>query len=296
MFSFRRFDRSTALFLTLLVLSFLLATFDVRAQGTGVGGSLREGAQTLFSPVQRLATAVTRPVAGLIDGVSNIAGLRDEVDRLRNENDELRNQLLDVASLENRLAELQQINDLEPPGELATITARITSSSPTDFDQIRWLDKGSADGIAVGQAVVDEDGLVGRIDFVAAGSARVRLITDPRLGVGVRDLATNETGWVEGRGQDEDPQLKMFNAVKPVTEGDRLVTDGTRFPPGLSVGTVVESAEAEAGFALITTVELSIRTSELDFVKVIVGWSPLDALGEEDEQPVREGNRLVTEE
>ena len=78
MFSFRRFDRSTALFLTLLVLSFLLATFDVRAQGTGVGGSLREGAQTLFSPVQRLATAVTRPVAGLIDGVSNIAGLRDD--------------------------------------------------------------------------------------------------------------------------------------------------------------------------------------------------------------------------
>jgi rod shape-determining protein MreC len=296
MISFRRFDRSTALFLSLLILSFLLATFDVRAEGTGVGGSLREGAQALFSPVQRLATAVTRPVAGFIDGVSNIAGLSDEVDRLRTENGELRNQLLDVASLENRLEELQQINDLEPPGELATITARITSSSPTDFDQIRWLDKGSRHGIAVGQAVVDENGLVGRIDFVASGSARVRLITDPRLGVGVRDLATNETGWVEGRGQDELPQLKMFNAVKPVEEGDRLVTDGTRFPPGLPVGSVAVAAEAEAGFALITTMELAIRTSELDFVKVIVGWSPLDDVAEEEEVPVDEGGRLVTEE
>lgn len=297
MFSFRRFDRSTALFLSLLILSFLLATFDVRADGSGVGGSLREGAQALFSPVQRVATAVTRPVAGFIDGVSDIAGLRDEVDRLRTENDELRDQLLDVASLENRLAELQRINDLEPPGELATITARITSSSPTEFDQIRWIDKGSDQGIAIGQAVIDEDGLVGRIDFVAAGSARVRLITDPRLGVGVRDLATNETGWVEGRGQDELPQLKMFSAQKPVEAGDRLVTDGTRFPPGLPVGTVAEAAEAEAGFALITTIEPSIRTSELDFVKIIVGWSPLDAVTDDDEDvPQDEGGRLVTEE
>ncbi len=295
MFSFRRFDRSTALFLSLLILSFLLATFDVRAAGTGVGGSLREGAQALFAPVQRLATAVTRPVAGFIDGVSNLAGLRDEVERLRRENDELRGQLLDVASLQNRLDELQQINDLEPIGNLATITARITSSSPTDFDQIRWIDKGSDDGIAMGQAVIDEDGLVGRVDFVASGSARVRLVTDPRLGVGVRDLATNETGWVEGRGQDEPPQLKMFNAVKAVTAGDRLITDGTRFPPGLAVGTILESAEAEAGFALITTIEPAIRTSELDFVKVIVGWSPLEA-GTEDEgdELGDSGDRRVT--
>lgn len=295
MFSFRRFDRSTALFLSLLILSFLLATFDVRAAGTGVGGSLREGAQALFAPVQRLATAVTRPVAGFIDGVSNLAGLRDEVERLRRENDELRGQLLDVASLQNRLDELQQINDLEPIGNLATITARITSSSPTDFDQIRWIDKGSEDGIAMGQAVIDEDGLVGRVDFVAGGSARVRLITDPRLGVGVRDLTTNETGWVEGRGQDEPPQLKMFNAVKPVSAGDRLITDGTRFPPGLAVGTVLESAEAEAGFALITTIEPAIRTSELDFVKVIVGWSPLEAAtADEGDETGDSGGRRVT--
>ncbi len=294
MFSFRRFDRSTSLFLSLLALSFLLATFDVRSEGSGVGASMREGAQAILSPIQQLATTVTRPVAGFVDGVSNIAGLRDEVERLRIENEEMSRQLLDVASLENRVEQLQSINDLDPPGELATITARIVALSPTDFDQIRWIDKGKVDGVAIGQAVIDEDGLVGRVDFVAEASARVRLVTDPRLGVGVRDLATNETGWVEGRGQS-GLQLKMFNALKPVQEGDRLVTDGTRFPPGLEVGTVIEAAEAEAGFALITDVEPAIRISELDFVKVIVGWSPLNA--DEDEEVVREEtNRLVTEE
>ena len=281
MFSFQRVDRSTALFFTLLIIAFLMATFDVRAQGGGLSGSLRDGAQAIFSPIQTAATAVTRPVVGFIDGVSNIAGLRDEVERLRDENDGLRGQLLDLSALQNRLEELQEINDLDPPGDLATITARITSLGPTDFDQIRWIDKGSEQGVAIGQAVVDEDGLVGRIDFVSDASARVRLITDPRLGVGVRDLATNETGWVEGQGQGE-LQLRMFAAEKAVEVGDRLVTDGTRFPPGLEVGSVLEAAEAEAGFSLITPVGPAINISEIDFVKVIVGWSPLDAVDEDE--------------
>ena len=296
MFTFRRFERSTSLFLGLLVLSFLIATFDVRAEGAGLGSTMREGAQTVFAPVQRLTTAITRPVVGFIDGVSNIAGLRDEVARLRAENDALSSQLVDVQGLQSRVEELQQINDLRPPDDLPTVSARITSLGPSDFDQIRWVDKGSDHGIALGQAVVDEDGLVGRVDFVAAGSARVRLVTDPRSGVGVRDLATNETGWVEGRGQDS-LELKMYNTTKPVVEGDRLVTDGTRFPPGLEVGIVETAAEAEAGFALITTVTPAIRLAELDYVKVIVGWSPLDAVIADDElePPPEDSNRLVTE-
>ena len=252
MLPFRRIERSTVLLIGLVMLSFLIATFDVRAQGEGLGGVLRSGAQSLFAPVQQLATAVTRPVVGFVDGVSNIAGLRDELEAARAENDILRQQLLDVQSTENRLTELERILDLTPPVDAATVTARITSLAPSEFDQIRWIDRGSDDGIALGQAVIDEDGLVGRIDFVAAGSARVRLVTDPRSGVGVRDLSTNETGWVEGRGAGL-LELNMFSTTRPVEAGDRLVTDGTRFPPGIPVGVVAKDAEAVAGFTLITT-------------------------------------------
>ncbi len=281
MLPFRRFERSTTLFVGLVMLSFLIATFDVRSDGTGVGAMMRTGAQSLFAPVQQLATAVTRPVAGFIDGISNIAGLRDELEATRSENDLLRQQLLDVQSTENRLTELERILDLELPIDAATVAARISSLAPSEFDHIRWIDRGTDDGIALGQAVIDEDGLVGRIDFVADHSARVRLITDPRSGVGVRDLGTNETGWIEGRGAGP-LELKMFSTTKPVQEGDRLVTDGTRFPPGIPVGIVTESAEAVAGFALITTVDPAIQLAELDFVKVVVGWSPLDAVVDPD--------------
>ena len=274
--SFRRVDRSTTLFIGLLVVSVLLATFDVRSQGEGVGDVMRDGAQSLFSPLQSVAVAVTRPVVGFVDGVSNIAGLRDENERLQVRIVELEALVGDAEQLERRVEELERALQLDPPDDLAAVSARITALGNSAFDQVRFIDKGSEAGIVKGQAVIDENGLVGRIDFVSSDSARVRLITDPHSGVGVRDVATNETGWVEGQGLDY-LQLKMFNAVEAVREGDRLFTAGGRYPPGILVGTVRTTAESEAGFALITDVIPAIELSRLDYVKVIVGWSPLDA-------------------
>ena len=42
---FRRFDRSTSLFIGLLIVSFLTATIDVRSQGGGIG-DIRCGRRT----------------------------------------------------------------------------------------------------------------------------------------------------------------------------------------------------------------------------------------------------------
>ena len=275
--SFRRFDRSGTLLIGLLVVSFLLATFDVRAEGSGIGDTMRTAAQSIFGPLQKAAVAVTRPVVGFVDGISNIAGLREENERLRTEVERLRALAEDAEELANRVEQLEEIANLEAPAGLTAVTARIVANSPSDFDQVRFIDKGSSDGIVKGQAVIDENGLVGRVDLVSERSARVRLLTDPRLGVGVRDLETNETGWVEGQGAGEPLLLEMFDATEGVTAGDLIVTDGSRFPPGISVGRVRSDAEPEASFALFGAVAPTVEFSRVDFVKVIVGWSPLNA-------------------
>jgi cell shape-determining protein MreC len=118
--------------------------------------------------------------------------------------------------------------------------------------------------------------MVGRVDLVSAGAARIRLITDPVVSVGVRVLSTNETGIITGR-SDGPLRLEMFRAKEAVNEGDRVVTDGSRFPPGIAVGTIRASAVAEVGFVLRTDVDPAARLSQIDFVKIIVGWSPIDA-------------------
>ena len=268
----------------LLGVSFLFATFDVRAEGKGVGSVLREGTQALFSPVQRLTTAVTRPVVGFIDGIADVSSLRDENDRLSSRVAELESVVRDAEELARRLIELEKINDLDPPGELAAITARIWSNGTSDFDHVRFIDRGSDHGVVKGHPVIDDNGLVGRVDLLGEKWARVRLITDPRLGIGVRDLATNETGWVLGQGT-RPLKLEMFDAGESVAAGDLIVTDGSRFPPDITVGIVLAGAEFQAGFSLVTEVEPAIDTSRLDFVKVLVGWSPLEAPDVGDEDP-----------
>lgn len=272
----RRVDRVTILFLSLVAVGFIVATFDVRSSGDGVAEVLREGTQSIFTPLQEGVDFVTRPVVGFVDGVSNLAGLREENDRLADRVRVLEAQVRETEALEEQVIQLEAILGLEVPDELATVTARITASGPSAFDNVRYIDKGSKDGIVAGQAVVDEDGLIGRVDLVSAGAARIRLISDPVVSVGVRVLSTNETGIITGRG-DGPLRLEMFRAKEAVNEDDRVVTDGSRFPPGIAVGTIRTAAVAEVGFVLRTDVDPAARLSQIDFVTIIVGWSPIDA-------------------
>lgn len=281
--SFRRFERSTVLMIALLVVAFLLATFDVRSESDGIGTTMREGAQTLFSPLQEVASGITRPVVGFIDAISDIASLREENDALREENAELQDQVQQFASIQSELDHLRDLNNLEVPGDLPTVPARIDSPGSSAFDLVRFIDKGSDDGISVGDAVIDEQGLIGRIDMVFRRSARVRLIIDPNVRVSVRDEVTSETGIVTGA-NEKDLNLRMFDS-DVVRAGSVIVTAGSRFPPGIVIGTVVETATDDAGFGLNARVEPAVDLSRVDFVKVIVGYSPLDAEVEEEEVP-----------
>lgn len=273
--SFQRFDRSTSLLIGLLVVAFLLATFDVRTAGGGIGTTMREGAQTLFSPLQDVASAVTRPVVGFIDALSDIASLREENEALRQENAELQAEVDQFASMQAEIEHLREINDLKAPADLPTVTAQINSPGSSQYDLVRYINKGSSDGISVGDAVIEEEGLVGRVDLVFRRSARVRLIFDPNVTISVMDEVTSQSGLVTG---DNDRLiLRVFSAEEPVREGNVIVTAGSRFPPGIVVGTVKETAADDAGFGLDTEVMAAINPARLDFVKVIVGYSPLDA-------------------
>ncbi|MCB2224188.1 MAG: rod shape-determining protein MreC [Actinobacteria bacterium] len=258
-----------ALFLGLVFLSFVLITVDLRAQGAGVGGSLRDVAQTVFRPVQNVFNAVTDPIVGFFEGISDLVGVRGENEDLRQEVARLEAELAETEALQARVRELEQILGVEPPDDLESVTARVLARGVSEFDHIRLIDKGRADGITVDMPVVDEGGLVGRIVSVTEHEARVRLISDPTVRVAVQVERTGETGVLTGRGS-ERMVLEMFNTDASLLEGDLLVTADGRFPAGLSVATVAEDAAAEVGFSLRTTADTTAELTRVDFVRVLV--------------------------
>jgi rod shape-determining protein MreC len=277
-------DRSTVTFIGLMIASLVLVTIDLRAAGEGLGGTLRDGVQTAFTPVQEGVAWVTRPVVGFFEGISDLVGIRDENRRLRLEVADLERQLAETESLQRTVEELEEILAIAPPGDLDTVAARVLATGPSDFDAIRLIDKGRADGITVDMPVIDEGGLVGRVVAVTDGSARVRLITDPTMRVAVRVERTGETGILIGRGGGA-LQLEMFNTNAALIKGDLLVTADGRFPAGIPVARVTKDAEAEVGFSLITTAAPEAELSRVDYVKVLVFTSDQigSPAGEEDD-------------
>jgi rod shape-determining protein MreC len=263
-------DRATGVFLGLIALSLVLVTFDVRSSGSGgLGATLRDGTQAVFAPVQRFVSSVTSPLVDAVEGISDIVSLRGENRRLRDEVSQLEAQLQETTALEARVRELEDILGVEPPEDLATITAQVFAVGISEFDHVRVIDKGREAGIAVDMPVVDEGGLVGRVISVTDRTARIRLITDPTVRVAVRIERTGETGVVTGRGNGP-MTLEMFNTDAAILEGDLLVSADGRFPAGISVGRVLESARAQVGFSLRTSAAPTAELSRIDFVKVLV--------------------------
>ena len=267
----QRFARSTALFISLITLSFLLMTFDVRSEGAGVVGTLRDGVRTLFDPVQSAVTAGVRPVADTVDALVNLAGLRTENDRLREQLEEANRILAETESIRSENEVLRQLLQLELPGELLTqsVVARVQAAGSSNFDFSVVLNKGADEGIAIGQPVVNLQGLVGRIDSVTTSTATVKLLTDPDHSVAVRLVDSGIIGTAEGRGSG-DLKFTSSRADGPVEEGEVVVTFANRYPAGLVVGTVGRSAVVTAGTGLQTTIDPAVDFGRLDFVRVIL--------------------------
>jgi rod shape-determining protein MreC len=245
-------------------------TFDLRASGEGVGGTLRNGAQAVFSPVQGLLARAIAPVIDVADGMANLAGLREENALLRAELQEMRTRVARVDELEAQVALLQQAQDLELDNEdITRVTANVLGGSDP-LDLSFSIDRGTADGVLVGNPVIDPAGnVVGVVADVFEGGARVLPTVAPTEAVGV--TVGSQTGVVTGSGNPNRMELEILEATGPLSEGDVVVTGNTTsYPAGLTVGTVVSAATPETAY-LATQVTPLADVTRLRVV-LVLGW------------------------
>jgi rod shape-determining protein MreC len=276
--NYGRSDRAAFIAVGLIVISFLMMTFDLRASSQGVGGTLRNGVQTVVAPIQSAMLAVIEPVVDFADGLANLAGLRLENERLRERIEDLERDVVHVGNLESDVEELRELLDLRLLGDYQEIAvfAEVTGRGGT-FEQSFTINKGTADGIQQGQPVVDARGaLVGVIAEVSEHSASVLPITSRQApGVTVR-LPNGVRGTVEGQGTGR-LTLTILDARERVLEGQLLQTYGPfgssdAYPKSLDVGTVLSSATPEAEVIRVPVDPLA-DLERIEYVAVIP-WPP----------------------
>jgi rod shape-determining protein MreC len=225
----------------------------------------------IMRPLQIAAQSTMNWIQDIQDSYSMLTGYKSENEKLRKRIQQLeieRNQLLEAEATNQRLQQLLEFRSRLPSG---SVTASVIADSASSWFKSCLLDKGSADGVRKGMAVVTPLGVVGQVVAVTGRTAKVLLLTDANSGVDVLVQRTRARGIVSGS-LDNGTTLKYVKRSEDIQEGDRLVTSGLDgiFPKGIMVGTVIKVRKQTLGLfqyiEIMPAVSLT-RTEEVLIVR-----------------------------
>lgn len=240
------------LFISLLFLSILILIFNDNLD---------------YSRVRQFFRLPVKPFISALDFVSEINGRRMSEDILM---EYLAGEMMEKSRLlsfekENEL--LRSMMGFGPSAGYSLLQAEVTGGNQSDESEI-IINRGSADGVKEGMAVLFLDGIVGKVVECLERSSVVETHSNMNFKIGVCDSGKKYfmVAYFYSKGV-----LKVENIQYDfkMEEGETLYTSGfgNIYPPEIMVGTVKKAVRSEDGewFYLITPSE---RIAALKFVFV----------------------------
>lgn len=183
-----------------------------------------------------------------------------------------------------QIKELQkEVNDLKKTLELnATLSEYTTINSTVVNRNIGYwynnltIDKGSKNGIKKGDAVVTNEGLIGKIVNVSNFSSSVKLLTSDeisnKISVKVEDGGNFYYGLLIGYNRERKVyEIEGLTDYKKIKEGDMVTTTGLTdyFPSGLLVGKVSKIVKDDYDLSSIVEVTPAVNFENISTVVVL---------------------------
>jgi len=271
---YRRPGRGRLLLLVCLALSLLLITLDFRQSRGGVIRRAKDVAVVVVTPIQRGFTALTQPVADLFGAVGDLANIRSRNRELEERVDRLQAAVREARNLQEQNTRLRAVLELgESWQSMDRAVAPVISKAPSNYQWAVVIGKGRADGIRPGMAVIDPEGLVGKVIRADGRQATILLLIDPDAAAGARVEGGRDTGVVRGKGSSDHLALELLAPDAKVSVGDEVITsgyDGGVFPPGIPIGVVAEVGPEDAGLQRDVRVDAAAKFTALDYVTVLL--------------------------
>jgi rod shape-determining protein MreC len=147
----------------------------------------------------------------------------------------------DLAAENLRLRRLLNATELLQDSVLVT---EVIGVSANPLRHTLTIDRGTADGVFVGQPLLDAEGLMGQIIEVHKSHSAALLITDSSHALPVQVLRNGVRSIAEGTADYNLLSLKFVSPSADIREGDKLVSSGLGglYPAGYPVGTVISIA------------------------------------------------------
>lgn len=170
------------------------------------------------------------------------------------------------------------------------LAVRMAGIVEVDLDPWRQrvrLDLGSAEGVEVGQAMIDAGGMLGQVVEVSARGATALLLTDANHAVPVQVVRTGLRLVAVGTGRSDALRVPNIPRSADVRVGDVLVTSGIggRFPAGFAVGRVVSVAPDESRLFLEAEAVPAARIDRGREVLLVMRGDPEGPVGPPEDGP-----------
>ncbi len=199
-------------------------------------------------------------VSELTNEVAALTVANSQQKEVLNENEKLRNLL-------------KFVSDNKYKSVAAAVIARESITEETENGQDLIINKGTSDGVAIGQGVVSEEGvIIGKVIEAKETSAKICLTTSPecKLAAAIQNQVQTQ-GITDG---DLGLTIKMnyIPQLEKIAPGDTVISSGLggSIPRGLVIGKIIEVRNESNEVWQDATIEPLVNLNNLTVVAVII--------------------------
>lgn len=203
--------------------------------------SIRAALTLPVGPIQYIVSWPAQTIARLKTVLSTQDDLIQENLKLRSEQLLLHSQLQRLIAIESENNYLKALMKSSHQLKSKTLIAELLAVASEPYVNQVIVDKGTHDGVYVGQPVLDASGVMGQVMQAGLLTSRVILINDPHSGIAVQNARNGMRTIAMGDGYANKIRLMYMPKTADVHVGDLFVTSGLgdQYPEGYPVGTVV---------------------------------------------------------
>ena len=164
---------------------------------------------------------------------------------------------------------MREILNLRESSDSEAISAAVISRKIGSWWRQIILNKGSKDGVEIGNIIIGPGGLLGRVNSTSLFTSSVTLLTSPDSKVGVWVDRVQINGLLIGLG-DDYPNLIFYSKSDDVKVGDFVSSSpaSTLLPPNIPIG-IIQSIEESSAAKKIAKISLLAKPHVIDWVQIL---------------------------
>ncbi len=253
------------------------------AFGNGAAMPLKNLGGVLASPFRAAVSGITGYIDERIQYSSDYDALVEENKDLKKQVADMKEQVRQAQTDSDENARLRELLNLaQQKRDLTYTSAMVVDRTSSNWTRTITLDKGTKDGIAVKNCVINEEGcVVGTVTDVGVNWCTVLTCVDTDFEMGARVFRTQEAAVAQGdfnlMGQNQ-LRLEYISESGDIINGDLVVSSGLGgyYPPGLVIGSVTSVQTDASGSADYAVVSPAVDFDTLTEVFVVTAFDVVE--------------------